>query len=46
MVVNGVDGMGHRGGILSATHGNDVVGETAEAFRATIRALKEERELV
>jgi glutamate-1-semialdehyde 2,1-aminomutase len=46
MVVNGVDAMGHRGGILSATHGSDVIGETAEAFRATIRALKEERELV
>ena len=45
MVVNGVDPMGHRGGILSATHGDDVIAQTAAAFQATIRALKEEREI-
>lgn len=45
MIVNGVDPMGHRGGILSAAHDAQAIGATAEALRATIRMLKAEGEI-
>ncbi|WP_027285792.1 aspartate aminotransferase family protein [Rubritepida flocculans] len=45
MIVNGVDPMGHRGGILSAAHDEASIAATAEALRATIRALKAEGEV-
>ncbi len=44
MIVNGVDPMGHRGGILSAAHGAEAIAATVEAFRATIRMLRAEGE--
>ncbi len=45
MIVNGVDPMGHRGGILSAAHDAEAIGRTADALRATIRMLKAESEI-
>ena len=45
MVVNGVDLQGWRGGIVSATHGEAEVERTIEAWRISLRALKDEGDL-
>jgi glutamate-1-semialdehyde 2,1-aminomutase len=45
MLANGVDIMGAPGGLVSAVHGPGEVGQTLEAFRAAVRALKEEGEV-
>ncbi|MCS6891218.1 MAG: aminotransferase class III-fold pyridoxal phosphate-dependent enzyme [Rhodovarius sp.] len=45
LVVHGVDPMGHRGGILSAVHGEEEIATAAAALRATLRALRAEGEL-
>jgi glutamate-1-semialdehyde 2,1-aminomutase len=45
LVVNGVDPKGPRGAILSATHGEAEIGEAIEAWRKSLRMLKEEDEL-
>jgi glutamate-1-semialdehyde 2,1-aminomutase len=45
MLANGVDIMGAPGGLVSAVHGPDEVGQTLEAFRTAVRALKEEGEI-
>lgn len=42
---DGVDPIGRRGGIPSATHGPDTVKQIAGAFWVKIRALKGGREL-
>jgi glutamate-1-semialdehyde 2,1-aminomutase len=45
LLVNGVDVNGRIGGFLSATHTEDDVAHTADAFRQAIRLLKQEGEL-
>ena len=45
MLANGVDIMGAPGGLVSALHGEAEVALTLEAFRAAVRALKEEGEI-
>jgi glutamate-1-semialdehyde 2,1-aminomutase len=45
LLVNGVDVNGRIGGFLSATHTADDVALTAEAFRQSIRMLRQEGEL-
>ena len=45
MVVNGVDLQGWRGGIVSATHGGSEVERTVEAWRKSLRALKDEGDI-
>ncbi|HEY6335140.1 MAG TPA: aminotransferase class III-fold pyridoxal phosphate-dependent enzyme [Alphaproteobacteria bacterium] len=45
MLINGVDVTGRIGGVVSATHGPDDVGETAAAFENSIEMLKREGEL-
>lgn len=45
MITNGVDPMGFRGGILSATHGPEEVAAITTAFRNTLRGLKAEGEI-
>ena len=42
MLANGVDIMGAPGGLVSAQHGWAEVALTLDAFRAAVRALKEE----
>jgi glutamate-1-semialdehyde 2,1-aminomutase len=42
MLVNGVDMNTGPGGIISATHGEEEMATTVEAFRATLRSLKRE----
>jgi glutamate-1-semialdehyde 2,1-aminomutase len=45
MLVNGVDLKGWRGGIVSAAHTDADIAFTLEAWRKSLRALKEEAEL-
>ncbi|WP_149537384.1 aspartate aminotransferase family protein [Siccirubricoccus phaeus] len=45
LVVNGIDPKGPRGAILSATHGPAEIEAAAEAWRRSLRMLKEEGEL-
>ena len=45
LVVNGIDPKGARGLILSATHGRDEIAWAAEAWRKSLRMLKDEGEL-
>ena len=45
LVVHGVDPKGPRGAILSATHGPAEIAEATEAWRRSLRMLKEEGEL-
>ena len=45
LLVNGVDVNGRIGGFLSATHTEDDVAHTVDAFRQAIRMLKQEGEL-
>jgi glutamate-1-semialdehyde 2,1-aminomutase len=45
LVVNGIDPKGPRGAILSATHGEAEIGEATEAWRKSLRMLKDEGEL-
>ena len=45
MVVNGVDLQGWRGGIVSATHGESEAERTVEAWRKSLRALKDEGDI-
>ena len=42
MLAHGVDIMGAPGGLVSALHGGAEVALTLDAFRAAVRALKEE----
>jgi glutamate-1-semialdehyde 2,1-aminomutase len=42
MLVNGVDVNSGPSGTISATHGDDEMAVTIDAFRSTIRALKRE----
>jgi glutamate-1-semialdehyde 2,1-aminomutase len=42
MLINGVDMNSGPSGTISATHGEEEMATTVEAFRATIRALKRE----
>jgi glutamate-1-semialdehyde 2,1-aminomutase len=42
LLAGGVDIMGAPGGLVSALHGPREVDVTLEAFRAAVRALKEE----
>lgn len=42
MLVHGVDLAGWPGGLLSASHGPDEIGLTADALRASLRLLKED----
>jgi glutamate-1-semialdehyde 2,1-aminomutase len=42
MLVNGVDMNTGPGGVISATHGEEELATTVEAFRTTIRSLKRE----
>ena len=45
MLANGVDIMGAPGGLVSATHGAAEVARTLEAFRTSVRWLKEEGDI-
>jgi glutamate-1-semialdehyde 2,1-aminomutase len=45
LLVHGVDVNGRVGGLLSCTHGASDVAETADAFRAAVRMLRQEGEL-
>ena len=45
LMSHGVDIMGSPGGFVSATHGGAEIEKTAAALRATVRALKSEREI-
>ena len=45
MLIHGVDLKGSRGGLLSAVHDDDDVERTTEAWRKSLRMLKEEGEL-
>jgi glutamate-1-semialdehyde 2,1-aminomutase len=45
MLVNGVDLKGYRGGIMSAAHTDSDVAFTLDAWRKSLRALKEEETL-
>ncbi len=45
LLVHGVDVNGRAGGLLSCTHTASDVAETAEAFRAAVRMLRQEGEL-
>ena len=42
LLANGVDFMGWPGGVISASHGDSELAETAEAFRESLRMLKAE----
>ena len=42
MLANGVDFMGWPGGVISATHGDAELAETADAFRESLRMMKAE----
>ena len=46
MLVYGVDLCGWPGGLTSMTHGPQELERTIEAFRASLRMLKEERKLL
>ena len=46
LLVNGVDVNTGPSGTISATHGEEEMGLTVDAFRATIRALKREGAIV
>jgi glutamate-1-semialdehyde 2,1-aminomutase len=45
MLINGVDLMGWRGGVVSAAHGPAEVEQTVAAWRASLRLLRDEGEL-
>ena len=46
MLSNGVDFMGAPGGLVSASHGPAEVAHTLEAFRVSVRWLKDEGDIV
>jgi glutamate-1-semialdehyde 2,1-aminomutase len=45
MMIHGVDLSSHPGGVISATHGDAELEDTASALRNTLRMLKAEGEL-
>jgi glutamate-1-semialdehyde 2,1-aminomutase len=45
MLANGVDIMGAPGGLVSAVHGPREVAQTHDAFRTSIRWLKDEGDI-
>jgi glutamate-1-semialdehyde aminotransferase len=45
MMIHGVDLSSHPGGVISATHGDAELDDTAAAMRASVRMLKAEGEL-